>query len=223
MLEAHLFLSHLAISLMKKLMTLFRLLELTRAQPQYGYVIGEIAKSELSDLAQHHYLVTFIAWRLASQAKKNGAAINMEKVLEYALVHDLGELFGGDIATPYAQANPAARAAAKQFEGENQKYLSQFFAEDSEYVQGLFTEVMHARSDEALIAKIADYIEVIHYKLFIHRLTKGDILMAAKKIQGNINMLADKKAKKTIKDFLAIWQKELGKGKIDEIFEKDKK
>src|SRR5688572_26987474 len=101
---------------MKKLTTLFRLLELTRAQPQYGYILAEIPKSDLSDLAQHHYLVTFVAWRLAVLVVQKGGKINLERVLELSLIHDLGELFGGDISMPYARANPAARNAAKEFE-----------------------------------------------------------------------------------------------------------
>src|SRR5581483_5063728 len=145
---------------MKNPTTLFRLIELTRSQPQYGYILAEIPKAQLSDLAQHHYLVTFIAWQLAAAANRAGGEINTEKVLEYALVHDLGELFGGDIAMPYAQANPPAREAAKSFERENQKYISRFFEDGQAEVQTLFTEVMQATTNEALIAKIADYVEV---------------------------------------------------------------
>jgi len=207
---------------MHELTILFRLLEVSRAQPQYGYVLSEIPQSDVSDLAQHHYLVTIMAWRLARLVTQAGAEINTERVLEYALVHDLGELFGGDIAMPYAKANPAARTAAKKFESENQKYISNFFKADKEYIQELFTEVMDAMCDEALIAKIADYIEVTHYKLYIHRLTKGDITMAVDKIKKNIKRLADKKAQKALSSFMKQWAKDLGKGSLAELFEKAK-
>lgn len=77
---------------MKNLKDLFRVIELTRSQPQYGYALAGIAKDKLSNLAEHHYLVTFIAWQLAANLEKAGAQIDVRKVLEYALVHDLGEL-----------------------------------------------------------------------------------------------------------------------------------
>jgi len=207
---------------MKNPTTLFRLIELTRSQPQYGYILAEIPKAQLSDLAQHHYLVTFIAWQLAAAANRAGGEINTEKVLEYALVHDLGELFGGDIAMPYAQANPPAREAAKSFERENQKYISRFFEDGQAEVQTLFTEVMQATTNEALIAKIADYVEVTQYKLYVGRLTAGDIKMARTKIEGNINKLTDAKAQKALKAFVRTWEKELGNGKLPELFEKSK-
>ena len=137
---------------------LFRLLELTRAQPQYGYVLAEIPKSDISDLAQHHYLVTVMAWQLARHIKRAGGQIDSEKVLEISLIHDLGELFGGDIAMPYAQANPPAREFAKKFEAENMKYLAHFFAADTDHFNELAAEAMKPTSAEGLVAKIADYI-----------------------------------------------------------------
>ena len=57
---------------MDHLTSLFKLMELTRSQPQYGYALAGIQQDELSNLAEHHYLVTFIAWQLASQVKNAG-------------------------------------------------------------------------------------------------------------------------------------------------------
>src|SRR5579872_6043877 len=127
---------------MNHLAKLFKLLEITRSQPQYGYALAGIPKAELSDLAQHHYLVTFIAWQLALSVQAKGAKINVQKVLEFCMVHDLGELFGGDIAMPYAKANPKARTLAKAFEAENQNYLSAFFGPQSKHYKELSDEIM---------------------------------------------------------------------------------
>ncbi|MBI3420677.1 MAG: HD domain-containing protein [Candidatus Sungbacteria bacterium] len=206
----------------KNSMNLLRLMELTRAQALQGYILSEVPKTELPDLAQHHYLVTFIAWRLASYAKKRGAKISVEKVLEYALVHDLGELFGGDISMPYAKANPAAKEAARAFEMENQRFFSKFFDDDKEYIQELFAQVMDAKSDEVLIAKIADYIEITQFKLYVKKLTKGDITMAGNKIQEKINKISDTKAKVALKNFTKDWVKQMKDGTLKEIFEADK-
>lgn len=197
-------------------------MEITRAQPQYGYVLAEIPKSDISDLAQHHYLVTFIAWQLARIVKNAGAEINVEKVLEFSLIHDLGELFGGDISMPYAKANPAAREKAKAFEAENQKFLATFFGHDQDYFQQLSGEIMDVSSDEGIIAKIADYIEVTQYKLYVHRLSKDDVTMAVNKLEKLASKLIDRVARNKIQSFLKQWQRELGDGKLDEIFESAK-
>ncbi len=58
------------------------------------------------NLAEHHYLVAMIGWQLATLVTKKGANIDADKVLHFCLLHDLGELFGGDIGMYYAKANP---------------------------------------------------------------------------------------------------------------------
>ena len=61
---------------MKNLPNLFKLMELTRAQVQYGYLMSGMRKDQLSNLAEHHYLVTFIGWQLALNLKEAGANID---------------------------------------------------------------------------------------------------------------------------------------------------
>jgi len=204
---------------MKNLTKLFRLAQITRSMPQYGYAVAEISKHDLSDLAQHQYLVTFITWRLCRLVKNAGGKVDMEKAMEFALIHDFGELFGGDIAMPYGKANPKAREKAKAFEAENQKYLAQFFDADAGYYQSLSDEIMDAKSDEALISKIADYIECTHYKLYIRHFSKGDVVMAKKKIDVWVKSLKDPVAKKELGKFLKLWVKELDQKDIKEIFD----
>ena len=62
---------------MEHLTKLFKLVELTRSQPQTGYVLAGIKTDELSNLAEHHYLVTFIAWQLARAANRAGAKLSI--------------------------------------------------------------------------------------------------------------------------------------------------
>src|SRR6185436_17908737 len=100
---------------MKNLPNLFKLVELTRAQVQQGYLLSGVQREKISNLAEHHYLVTFIGWQLAVNLKQAGANIDTQKVMEYCLMHDLGELMGGDISIWYAQMNKRARKHAKAF------------------------------------------------------------------------------------------------------------
>ncbi len=207
---------------MQHLAKLFKLIELTRSQPQSGYALAGIAKQDLSDLAQHHYLVTFIAWQLARYVKKAGANISVEKVLEFALVHDLGELMGGDIAMPYALANPKARKLAKAFELENQRYLAKFFDKEEKHFKNLSKEILNAKSDEARIAKMADYLEVVHYKSYIGRMTSGDVTMSANKMKRIGAKMKDRVAKDVLSKFIDFWKKGVAK-ETREFFEDAKK
>ena len=192
-------------------------MELTRSQPQYGYALSGIQQDELSNLAEHHYLVTFIAWQLASHIKKAGAKINIEKVLEFCLIHDLGELFGGDIAMPYARSNPKARIHAKAFEEENQKFFAKFFGNESNHFKELGHEILNAKSDEAIVAKVADYMEIIHYKQYVRVFSKLDMKGIEPKLQSMISKTKNSITKRELSKFIKNWSKNIDKKGVLEI------
>jgi 5'-deoxynucleotidase YfbR-like HD superfamily hydrolase len=194
---------------MDELVDLINLLEITRSQPQYGYAVAG-GNARIGNLAEHHYLVAMIGWQLAALVNKKGAKIDTQKVLEFCLLHDIGELFGGDIGMYYAKANPAARTFAKQFEEENQRFLSKFFS-DSDGVRKLTKEVLDSASDEAHIMKIADYLELTHYKLFTDALDKKkDLELVAPKLREKAEKISDVVAKKELVSFINAWEKKMG-------------
>ncbi len=168
---------------------------------------------QLSNLAEHHYLVTFIAWQLAASLNHKGAKINIQKVLEFCLIHDLGELFGGDIGMLYARANPKAREYAKKFEAENHNYISKLFGEQQKHFAELSAEILDASSDESRIAKIADYLEITHYKFYINVFTKTDIELVAKKLSQMVEDMKDPMAQKELRKFIKDWNKSMSSSK----------
>lgn len=192
---------------MKNLPNLFKIIQLTRAQTQYGYLLSGIPRNQLPNLAEHHYLVTFIAWQLAVNLKQAGANIDVQKVLEFCLVHDLGELMGGDISALYGKMNKKAKKFAKAFEEENQKYLAIFFGANGKYFKKIAKEILNAKSDEALIAKVADYVECANYKVYVGSFTKSDKQFNKEKINGFIRKIKDKVAKQMLQQFLTDWLK----------------
>jgi 5'-deoxynucleotidase YfbR-like HD superfamily hydrolase len=197
---------------MKNLTDLFHLLEITRNQPQYGYALWG-GNMRLGNLAEHHYLVTMIAWQLACNVKSVGAVIDIKKVLEFCLIHDVGELFGGDIGMVYARANPKARGLAKKFEAANHEYISSFFGNQKKHFADLSAEILNADSDEARIAKIADYLEVTHYKFFVDIYVKSDIELVANKLEEMVTGMKDKVAIRKLGHFIRAWKKEMGRPK----------
>ena len=192
---------------MDKVIELINLLQITRIQPQYGYAVAG-GNTRIGNLAEHHYLVTMLAWQLSELVNSEGAKIDTYKVLKFCLLHDIGELFGGDIGMYYAKANPQARTFAKQFEEENQKFLSKFFSNKEEILE-LTKEILESKSDEAHIAKIADYLEVTHYKFFNGQLKKKDIELVAPKVAEKIEKLSDAVAKKQLLKFIKSWEEKM--------------
>lgn len=201
---------------MDKLVDLFQVIELTRSQVQYRYILGGVKRGELSNLAEHHYLVTFIAWQLALFVNAKGAKIDVLKVLEFSLIHDLGELLGGDISMPYAAANPKAREFAKAFEAENQKYLSKIFGSEQKHYQQLSDEIMDAKTDESIISKLADYIEITHYKKYVENFSSADTEMILPKLLSKIQKMNDTVAKAELEKFVIEWVKDLPRKGLDE-------
>lgn len=193
---------------MKNLTDLFKLVEITRDQPQYGYNLAGLHKHELSDLAQHHYLVTFIAWQLGLLIQQAGGTINTLRAIEISMLHDLGELFGGDISHYYAKANPTARTFAKQYEHENNIFLSKHFM-DNNYYMNLVKEMEDLTTDESILAKTADYMEVLHYKQHIQKLDAQDLSTFMEGIKKRAEKLADEKSRNALKVFLDSWSMEL--------------
>lgn len=160
---------------MEDLIKVFKMLELTRNQPQYGYALAGISKSEQSDLAQHQYLVSMIALQLAYYFNAKGAQLNVQNILEISMTHDLGELFGGDINYFYGRGNKIARQKAKEFEAENVRYIAKTLGDYGAAFQKNLQHFEGVETDEAIIAQVADKIECVHYKIQLEKDMPGDI------------------------------------------------
>jgi 5'-deoxynucleotidase YfbR-like HD superfamily hydrolase len=203
---------------LKDLIDLFKLAEVTRDQPQYGYNLAGVHRNELSDLAQHQYLVTFIAWQLAILIKHAGAELNVQKVMEISMIHDFGELFGSDISFYYAKANPAARKLAKEFEHENNNFLSRFFPDPGEY-QKLVEEMEAQTTNESIVAKIADYTEVLLNKHRMGKLLPQDIESNGTVLKSIAQKSNDHIIQTILADFIESWEDTLPGKKVLDIIE----
>ncbi len=190
---------------------LFKVMQLTRAQVQYGYAISGLKKHELSTLAEHHYLVTFVAWRLADAAKQAGGNIDVLKVVKLCMVHDLGELFGGDIGMPYARRFPKAKEAARKFEEYNAQFLSTLFGGRKEKFMDLWYEATDPKTDEGRVAKMADLLEVFCFRHYNDVLYKADDVLAKERLPKAVANIKDKKTRaamdKIVKDYFKNFRK----------------
>lgn len=195
---------------MNHLTKLFKIMELTRSQPQYGYAVRGMRQDELSNLAEHHYLVTFFGWQLALEANARGAKLDVLKVVEYCMVHDLGELFGGDISMVYARANKKAKALAKAFELENQNFLSRLFGAQKAHFKNLANEILEPKTDEALLAKLADYVEATHFLLYAKDADKQSLEFVMN-LKNKLQEIKDEKAREFCLKFLDYWADEFFK------------
>ena len=197
---------------MQHLTNLFKLLEIARSMPQHGYAVSGLQKHELSDIAQHQYLVTLIAWQLAMNLNSLGASFNIQRVQELAMTHDLGELFGSDISFYYARKNRKARKFAKLFEEENIKFVSKLFGKNKAYFRKLLQELYAERTDEALLVKVADVTEAMHFKFHVGRFIDNDKKDGFNAVMGYAKKIKDTIGKRELLIFIKQWIKDLPKG-----------
>lgn len=145
---------------MHNLCKLFSLLQLTKDQPLSGYLPAGIKLGETATLAEHHYTATLMGWLLTQRVREAGGKLNERTVVLGLLIHDLSELFGGDISGPINRKYPELRELKDKI-GERAisvltDFLSQSGARD---FQAIWRELEAAQSDEAMVVKIIDQMD----------------------------------------------------------------
>ena len=93
---------------MKNLVTFFHNLGKLKEMPRNGWIIRDIKNPE--SIADHIFRASLMAWVLGNEKKK----LNIERILKMALMHDICEIYAGDI-TPYDSVLPKNRKARREF------------------------------------------------------------------------------------------------------------
>ena len=87
-----------------------------KSVPRTGWRDRGIDTLQVESVADHSFAVALLAWACALQRQAEGAAIDPERVLKLAIIHDLAEAETGD-SPPYdpatipSELDPAARRA----------------------------------------------------------------------------------------------------------------
>lgn len=151
---------------MKNLAHFFSVVEMTKQVPRYGWTTVGLAHEEIDTLAEHHFMVAMMTFLLTADMEMRGMKIDVRRAITMALVHDLGEVFGGDIATPLGLVNPEIKQAARIIEGEAINFLGQMLKNESlrKQFQALCDEEREQKTDEAKVVKMVDRLEAELYK-----------------------------------------------------------
>ena len=150
---------------MKKLLQLLAILQLTKEQPLTGYICAGIKGNEIPSLAEHHYSTVLMSYFLTQKIKQAGGKINERKLMLMLLVHDLSELFGGDIAGPLHRKYPDLGEHKDKIGERALAVLGEFLeTKNAEELQALFNEFEKGTDDETFVAKIIDQMD---HQLFL--------------------------------------------------------
>ena len=115
-------------------------------------------------VAEHSFYVAMIARALCGLLEEKGAKINTLEVVEKALIHDIEEMFSGDIIQPFKYANTTLRNLIGQL---NVKFVDAAFEGLSgnlaNHFKVLWSEYHKERKLEDKIVKIADKLSLVAY------------------------------------------------------------
>lgn len=113
-------------------------------------------------VAEHSFFVAYITSVLCQLLKRKKVKIDSEKAVTMALVHDMEEMFSGDILGPFKHYSPEVTGAIRKvneflvkevFAGLPDQLVSQFVS--------LWNEEGEQKAIEAQVVKVADRLSLI--------------------------------------------------------------
>jgi putative hydrolase of HD superfamily len=113
-------------------------------------------------VAEHSFYVVYFTNILVSLLKDKGVDISRSRAMQIALVHDMEEMFSGDILTPFKHYNEVVSTAIRKV---NEEMIPDAFEGLPENMQKRFVEFWNedAKQEtiEAQVVKIADKLALI--------------------------------------------------------------
>jgi putative hydrolase of HD superfamily len=128
-----------------------QLLDRLAALPRTGWLLRGVSPAE--SIAEHTLGVALVASMLVDDLRARGLAVDGERVLRMAVVHDAAEVFTGDIPMP-AKTEALDRALAEAERGHLARALP-------EAMLALWDEAEACASLEARVVKAADKVQML--------------------------------------------------------------
>ncbi len=113
-------------------------------------------------VAEHSFFVAYITAVLCQLLKRKKVKIDSEKAVMMALVHDMEEMFSGDILGPFKHHSPEVTLAIRKV---NERLIGEVFAglpdKLASHFVSLWSEEGEQQSIEANVVKLADRLSLI--------------------------------------------------------------
>lgn len=142
---------------LKKILKLFLTLQWAKELPRQGFIAMGFKRAEADSVAAHSWTTAILAYFLATELKKEGQKIDVNKTLKMALFHDMAETIVGDVGT---FVKGMAKGAFAPIEEEGLKWLVSDLPAKDEVVE-LVGEYMERKTLEARVCKVADNLDAL--------------------------------------------------------------
>ena len=142
---------------LKKILKVFLTLQWAKELPRPGFIALGFKRNEADSVAAHSWTTAMLVYLLASEMKKNGGKIDVDKAVKMALFHDMAETIVGDVGT---FVKGMAKGAFAPIEEEGLKWLVKDLPSNKEIV-ALVEEYMERKTLEARVCKVADNLDAL--------------------------------------------------------------
>jgi len=142
---------------LKKILKVFLTLQWAKELPRQGFIALGFKRNEADSVAAHSWATAMLTYLLATEMKKNGQKINVDKAFKMAMFHDMAETIVGDVGT---FVKSMAGGAFAPIEKEGLKWLVSDLPSKKEIVS-LVEEYMKRKTLEARLVKVADNLDAL--------------------------------------------------------------
>lgn len=144
-------------------------LEISHLKQLYrqGWLRRGVPRESCESVADHVFATALLAYWLA---RAHFPQLNADKVLRLALMHDLGEIYAGDII-PQDQIDPATKSTQERVAVEK---IFSSLPSGAEYL-ALWDEFEQASSSEALFVRQVDRLEMAMQAYLYEQQGQGDL------------------------------------------------
>ena len=142
---------------LKKILKVFLTLQWAKELPRQGFIALGFKRNEADSVAAHSWATAMFTYLVASEMKKNGEKIDVDKAVKMALFHDMAETIVGDVGT---FVKGMAKGAFAPIEEEGLKFLVADLPTRNE-ITNLVKEYMKRQTLEARVVKVADNIDAL--------------------------------------------------------------
>ncbi|OGD84920.1 hypothetical protein A2165_01015 [Candidatus Curtissbacteria bacterium RBG_13_40_7] len=142
---------------LKQILKIFLTLQWAKELPRQGFIALGFKRNEADSVAAHSWTTAMLTYFLATELKKNGQKIDIDKAIKMALFHDMAETIVGDVGT---FVKGMAKGAFVQIEEEGLKWLVKDLPTERE-ITSLVKEYSQRKSLEARLVKVADNLDAL--------------------------------------------------------------
>ena len=143
--------------ILKKILKVFLTMQWAKELPRQGFIALGFKRNEADSVAAHSWTTAMLTYFLATEIKKNGQKVDVDKAIKMALFHDMAETIVGDVGT---FVKGMASGAFAGIEEEGLKWLVKDLPTTKE-ITSLVSEYTQRKTLEARLVKLADNLDAL--------------------------------------------------------------